>query len=281
VRYWLNAGFLEVQQLAEVAGAAEELGFEGLALPDHLFFPAAISSDYPYSADGNISWPADAPWPDCWVALGALAQTTSRLRLTTCVFVAPLRDVFGLAKSISTAAAFASGRLACGLGAGWLREEFDIAGQDYDSRGGRMDEMLDVLPLLFSGETVEYHGQHIGFEPLRMRPGVGDVPIWIGGNTRPALRRAARRDGWIGSYTDVADVTRMLEDLTAERARQGRADERFEVLLAATPGVAREAAALDSLGVHGLVVPALALSPSASTADVLAGLERFAQRWFP
>jgi alkanesulfonate monooxygenase SsuD/methylene tetrahydromethanopterin reductase-like flavin-dependent oxidoreductase (luciferase family) len=102
-----------------------------------------------------------------------MAQFTQRRRFTTSVFVAPLRDVFSLAKSVGTAAGFCRGRLSCGFGAGWLRAEFDIVGQDFAGRGPRMDEMLDVLRLLWSGEVVEYHGAHIDFGPLRMCPAAG------------------------------------------------------------------------------------------------------------
>jgi probable F420-dependent oxidoreductase len=278
VRYWLNAAFLEVEQLIEVARAAELLGFEGLSLPDHLVFPEHIDSPYPYSADGDVSWPADACWPDCWAAITAMAQATHRLRFTTSVYVAPLRDVFSLAKSVGTAASLSAGRVSCGLGAGWLREEFEAVGQDFASRGSRMDEMLDVLPLLWSGEVVEYHGQQIDFGPLRMRPAAGNVPVLVGGNTGPALRRAARCDGWIGSYTHLDDVARMVGQLADNRERNDRAHTSFEILLTANPGIARESAALDDLGVDGLVVAAAALGASMQTPDVLAGMERFAGR---
>ena len=278
MRYWLNAGLLETGQLVAVACEAERLGFEGVALPDHLFFPSQLESAYPYSADGDVVWPADATWPDCWVAIAAMAQATQRLRFMTAVYVAPLRDVFSLAKNVGTAAALSPGRVACGLGAGWLREEFDTVGQDFATRGPRMNEMLESLRLLWSGDTVEYHGAHIDFRPVRMRPAAGPVPILIGGNTAPALRRAARQDGWIGSHTDVADASRMLRELAQHRQREERADHPFEILLAANPGAARDAATLGEIGVDGLIVPAVALARSAATDAVIAGMERFAER---
>lgn len=278
MKYWLNGGFLQTEQLVPVALAAERLGFEGLALPDHLFFPERLQSAYPYSTDGEVTWPVDAPWPDCWVAVGAMAAATERLRFTTGVYIAPLRDVFSLAKHVGTAAGFGPGRVSCGFGAGWMREEFDIVGRDFATRGPRLDEMVQVLRLLWSGEKAEFHGDHIDFDPVRMRPAVGHVPILIGGNTAPALRRAARNDGWIGTYTDLDDVTRMLATLTAERQRRDRADVAFETLFAATPGVARDADVLDERGADGLIVPVVALGASWSTDDVIAGMERFAER---
>lgn len=278
MNYWLHVGFLGLDQLVPVAQAAEHLGFEGVALPDHLFFPDQVRSAYPYSADGAVSWPDEVPWPDCWVSIAAMAQATTRLRFSTSVYVAPLRDVFSLAKSAGTAAALCSGRLSCGFGAGWLQEEFDIVGQDFGTRGRRMDEMLDVLRLLWTGDLVEHHGTYVDFGPIRMLPSAGAVPILIGGNTAAALRRAACHDGWIGTYTDLADVERMLGELGDQRKRVGRSDAACEVLFAAKPGAARDAAALDDLGVDGLIVPAVALGSSWATADVIAGMERFVER---
>ena len=138
-----------------------------------------------------MAWQPDAPWPDCWVAIAAMAQATERLRFGTSVYIGPLRDVVSLAKAVGTAAALAPGRIMCGLGAGWLREEFDAVGQDFESRGKRMDEMIEVLPLLWSGADIDFHGEHVHLPLLRMRPPAGPVPILIGGNTGPALRRAA------------------------------------------------------------------------------------------
>ena len=280
MKYWLNVGFLKIDQLVSVAQAAERLGFEGITLPDHLFFPDQIGSPYPYSVDGAVDWSLDAAWPDCWVAIGAIAQATSRLRFTTSVYVAPMRDVFTLAKAAGTTAILAGGRMSCGLGAGWMREEFDTVGEDFETRGPRFDEMLQVLRLLWSGEMVEFHGDHINFDPLCMRPAAPGIPILVGGNTKPALRRAAANDGWIGTYTDLDDVTRMIGELKDLRARVNRSGEPFELLVAATPGASRDAEALDQLGVEGMIIPAVALAPPTTTTsgDVIAGLERFAER---
>jgi probable F420-dependent oxidoreductase len=284
MKYWLNVGFLELHQLVAVAQAAERLGFEGVTLPDHLFFPEQIRSRYPYSSSGEVGWSLDAPWPDCWVSVAAMAQATTRLRFTTSVYIAPLRDVFTLAKAAGTAAILAGGRMSCGFGAGWLREEFDAVGQDFDSRGPRFDEVLKVLRLLWSGEMVEFHGDHVSFDAVCMRPATPGIAILVGGNTKPALRRAAGSDGWIGTYTELGDVTRMLDELADLRARVDRSDEPFELLISANPGASRDATALDHLGVQGMIIPAVALATTttttttSTTGEVIAGLERFAER---
>jgi alkanesulfonate monooxygenase SsuD/methylene tetrahydromethanopterin reductase-like flavin-dependent oxidoreductase (luciferase family) len=87
VEWWINAGFLEAEQLVPVAQAAERLGYAGITLPDHLFLPEHYESQYPYSADGTVGWAPEAPWPDCWVSIAAMAQATQRLRFGTSVFI--------------------------------------------------------------------------------------------------------------------------------------------------------------------------------------------------
>ena len=279
MKYWINAGFLALDQLVPIAQAAESLGFAGVTLPDHLFFPEDVSSKYPYSADGGINWPADAPWPDAWVAIAAMTQATTTLEFSTGVYVAPLREVFNLAKSIGTVAGLAGGRVSCGFGAGWLEEEFTSVGLDFATRGSRLDEMLQVLPLLFSGEFVEFHGDYIDFPRLRMLPAAPNVPLLIGGNTRPALRRAARTDGWIATFTDIDDVRRMLAELRGFRAAGELADVPLTVQVVGSPKVARDSESLAAMGVQSVVVPAVALGAEWSTAGVIAGLEKFSERW--
>ncbi len=280
MKYWLNVGFLPTADLVEIARAAEELGFEGVAVPDHLCFPSQIESPYPYSASGEVVWPADAPWPDCWVAIAAMAVATRRLRFTTSVYVAPLRDVLTVAKGVATAAGFGQGRVACGFGAGWLEEEFVAAGQNFTARGQRFDEMLAAMRLLWTGEVVEFASEQVRFGPVQMRPVPGDMAVMIGGNTPPALRRAAAHDGWIGSHTGIDDTARMIVDLAAKRAATGRSDHAFEILLSATPRAVRDGAHLADLGVDGMILPAVALATSADVRDVVAGMEQLAERRF-
>ena len=139
--------------------------------------------------------------------------------------------------------------------------------------------MIEVLPLLWSGGDVEYSGEHLDVPALRMRPAVEDVPILIGGNTKPALRRAAKADGWIAAFTNLDELMSMLAEFDAQRSRQGRSDRPREVLVTATPGIVKQADRLTELGVDGIVIPAVTLAPSSDTAAVVAGLERYAARW--
>jgi len=279
MKYWLNVGFLDVASLGEVARVAEDLGYEGVSFPDHLFLPTSLESPYPYSRDGSIVWPVEAPWPDAWAAISALALATTRLRFTTTIYIAPLRDVFSLAKSVSTAAAFGPGRVACGLGTGWMREEFDIVGQEFDTRGTRLDEMIEVLSLLFTGEPVSFEGTHVSMPEMVMRPAAPGVPVLIGGTGAPALRRAARADGWIAPNGDLEQTSISLAKIEAERERLGRSELPFEVLATGVPRDATNADVLNEIGVDGLVLPVVTLAAEHDLASLCAGMERFANRW--
>src|SRR5690606_14236627 len=124
---------------------------------------------------------------------------TKTLRLTTNIYLAALRDPFTVAKAVSTAAVLSHNRIACGVSAGWLKEEFDLLGVNFESRGKRLDEMLKALRLLWTGKETSFDGQFFHFEHAIMSPAPSrPIPIWSGGGSGAALRRAAENDGWLG-----------------------------------------------------------------------------------
>jgi probable F420-dependent oxidoreductase len=274
--YWLNMATIDVDQLVPLARAAEELGFGGVALPDHLVFPAHVQSAYPYSKDGSMTWPSRSPWPDVWVAIAAMATATQRMMFATTVFVVPLRDPFTVAKAAGTAALLSKGRVVCGLGAGWMREEFDVLGVDFATRGARFDEMVEVLRLLWTGESVEYHGAHFDFPPIQMHPAPGQVPVIVGGNTAPARRRAVLADGWCGAHHDIEATAGYVADLTARRAAAGTLERPFRLVVTGSPRITRDADALADLGVDTVGVPLAALTDSSALSARVDAVAAFA-----
>ena len=142
MKFWQVVSFTEPEQLVEVARAAEEAGFHGVLLSDHLFFPGHLASRYPYAPDGKPGFDGSTPFPEPWATISAMAAVTSRLRFATMVYILPLRHPLEVAKSVGTAAVLSNGRVALGVGAGWIREEFDALGVDFATRGARLDEML-------------------------------------------------------------------------------------------------------------------------------------------
>ena len=152
--------------LCALARAAEEAGFASVALSDHLVHPETLRTPYPYTEDGKPRWEPFTSWPDPWVAVGAMAAVTERIRFYTSIYVLPVRNPFHVAKTIATAAAMSDDRVALGVGAGWMKEEFELTGQSFENRGKRMDEMIAVLRKLWAGGWVEHHGRFYDFDRL-------------------------------------------------------------------------------------------------------------------
>jgi probable F420-dependent oxidoreductase len=217
---------------AVIARACEAAGFDSIALSDHVFYPAQLDSKYPYTPDGKPQFQPEESWPDPWVAIGGMAALTSTLRFMTNVYVLPARNPFVVAKAVGTAAVLSDDRVLLGIGAGWMREEFEQLEQPFARRGARMEEMVDVLRTLWGGGMVEHHGEFYDFGPLQMSPAPSrPVPIYVGGTSELALRRAARLgDGWIGMYHSVDELAEIGARIADERAAAGRSGEAFDLV---------------------------------------------------
>jgi probable F420-dependent oxidoreductase len=233
MEFGITVAFSDPAHIGPMARAAEQAGFARVALSDHVVQPQKIRTPYPYTEDGQPRWVPFTDWLDPLVAIAAMAAVTERIRFFTSIYVLPMRNPFLVAKAVATAAVLSGGRLELGVGAGWMEDEFELMEQPFAGRGRRMDEMIDVLRLLWSGGWVEHHGDHYDFEPLEMSPvPPAPVPIYVGGFAPPALRRAARRgDGWISDLHTTAELGELIGRVRAERQRAGRADGPFEILV--------------------------------------------------
>ncbi|MGP3919496.1 TIGR03619 family F420-dependent LLM class oxidoreductase [Nonomuraea sp. 10N515B] len=220
MKIWLGASFVDAGQFVELARAAERCGFDTLTLSDHLFY-ADFATPYPYSRSGRPRWDATTHWPDVWVTIGAMAAVTTSLRFSPNVYIAPVRDLLTVAKQVSTAAVLSRDRVTFGVGVGWCKEEFVATGQDFHTRGRRLDAMLPVLRSLWAGETVSLDG----LPPLSISPTPSQrIPVYVGGDSEAALRRAARAgDGWIGNriYTEE-QLDPVLDTLRRHLDENGR-----------------------------------------------------------
>ncbi len=249
----VNALAIPHGELAEAARAAEALGYESLWMPDHLVFPSATQSRYPYSADGSSPVGPAAPFPDPLVTLSYVAAVTSRLKLGTAVYILPLRNPVASAKLASTVDALSGGRLVFGLGAGWMAEEFAIAGELFDDRQARLEESVAVIRALWSDGAAAFHGRFYDFEDAHMQPKPVQKPhppLLFGGETTSALRRAARLgDGWIGMHHTPETLSRTIERLARYRDEAGTSAGRLEITLLG--GAAPAAATIQALGQAG------------------------------
>jgi probable F420-dependent oxidoreductase len=222
MKFWLSlVSVMEVDQLIPIAKYAEELGFGGITCADHLVMPTKIDSKYPYTPDGEVFWPETTPWPDPWVTLATMGAHTSKIQMMTNIFLAALRDPFTAAKSVATAAVFNEGRIACGVASGWIKEEYEIAGIDFRTRGARLDELLAVMRKLWTGERVSHRGEFFNFDARMLPAPERPVPIWCGGGSKPAIRRAAMNDGWLPLPMTLAQMTEAAEHIRTMRRDAG------------------------------------------------------------
>lgn len=232
MKFWQAITWTEPEQLLEVVRHAEAVGFDGVMLGDHGVYPRDVSSPYPYSADGSSPMMHDDFFPDCWATIGALSAVTTRLRFSVGVYILPLRNVFEVARATATLGILSQGRFVLGTGLGWMKEEFDIYGVDFATRGARCDEMIEVLRKLWGGGIVEHHGKHIDFPPLEVSPAPPrQIPIYTGGNSPAALRRAARlADGWIGAGHSAEEMPGRIAELDRLRREADRSHLPFEII---------------------------------------------------
>ena len=233
MRFWQSMTWAETEHLCAVARFAEELGFEGLIGADHALYPEKMRPDYPYSETGVPPQTADSEYPDMWTSFAAMAAVTERVKLVCGVYVLPLRNPIEVVKQAATLATLSAGRFVLGVGVGWMREEFEIYGVDFASRGRRMDEMIEVMHGLWTGEMFEYHGEFFDFDRIVVSPKPSHpISLYFGGAAPIALRRTARiGDGWIGTGNTPEEVPGVMAELARMRAEAGRSERPFETLV--------------------------------------------------
>lgn len=224
-----DADMLDPGLIQDVAAAAERAGFDGFALTEH-----PIPGFRWLTHGGHQSL-------DPFVALGAAAAATSRIKLLTHLAVAPYRNPFLLAKSAATVDRLSGGRMLLGLGTGYHKTEFYALGVDWEERNKLFDEALEVLPLHWAGETFSYKGRHFEARDViaRPQPVQQPIPIWIGGNSKIARARVIdRAQGWmpmLGSAQlsatartpaigSIAEVAPLITELQESAAAAGRSD---------------------------------------------------------
>jgi probable F420-dependent oxidoreductase len=188
--------------LRNLAQRAESLGFDSAWVSDHIILPRSVDSFYPYASDGVATFRPDEDYYEPLAALNFLAGCTQTIRLGTHVLILPYRNPVLTAKMISTLDVLSEGRFILGAGVGWMEEEFKALGLDtFAQRGAVTDEYIQLFKELWTKDNPVFQGEHYqlsesGFQPKPVQK--PHPPIWIGGHTNPAIRRAAKYgDGWM------------------------------------------------------------------------------------
>ena len=199
--------FVTADAIADIARVAEETGFAAVHVTDH---PAPDAKWLDHGGHHAL---------DPFVALAFAAAATTDVRLLTNVYIAAYRNPFLGAKSIQSLAVLSSGRLILGTAAGYLKPEFKALGVDFDNRGALLDQALDVLDQVLTGADIAYEGTSFAARGVRLRPlPASSPPVWVGGNSKPAVRRAvSRAQGWAPFNTfGYATASRTAEISTIE-----------------------------------------------------------------
>ena len=198
--YLPNSGpSVQPDALASIAQLGDRLGFYCMVMPDHVLQPNQVASPYPYSVTGDIleaGQSGDGEWPEQITTLAYLAGVTERIRMVTSVMIIPYRNPILTAKMLSTLDMLSKGRLILGAGVGWMEEEFELLNTEpFAERGAVTNEYLRAFIELWTKDDPEFEGKYVNFSNITFLPKPVQKPhppIWIGGQSKPAIRRAAR-----------------------------------------------------------------------------------------
>jgi probable F420-dependent oxidoreductase len=264
-----------------VAAASESSGFATLWAGEHVVMVDRSSSRYPYAEDGRIAVPPTADWNDPMVSLSFAAASTETIGVATGVLLLPEHNPVVLAKQAATLDQLSGGRLTLGVGIGWSREEFDALGVPFARRAARTAEYVAAMRTLWREDVASFDGEFVKFEAIRVNPKpVGDrrVPVMLGGNSDPALRRvAAWGDGWYGfNLATVSDVAERLAFLDAQCQSIGRKTGQLRRAVAMSQPRISDLSALADLGVDELVIVD---SPPADPRLVAGWVSVLAEKW--
>ena len=191
---------IEPDSLVRIVTEGEALGFDYVTISDHIMVPRNLESKYPYTGSGEFPAGASAAWLEQLTTTAYIAALTKKLRFVLSVMVVPHRPAVLTAKVLSTIDYLSKGRLTLGIGVGWCREEFEAIGAaPFDDRGTVTDEWMAACRELWSAEAPKFDGKYVSFDDVVFtpKPVQQPIPIWVGGESAPALRRTVRyAHGW-------------------------------------------------------------------------------------
>lgn len=219
------------EQYLPLAKAAEKLGFDGLTLADSICYPQVAETKYPYNADGSRNFLEGVEFLEPFSLIPAMAAVTETLTFTTSVMKLAIRNPVLVAKSVTTINTLCNNRFELGIGLSPWREDFEICGERWQGRGKRMDEMIDIIRGLHSGNYYGFEGEYYQIPPCKLCPVPSKItPILIGGHSDAALKRAARTgDGWVHAGSSAEELSKYITRLNQLRAEYGRDKEDFKI----------------------------------------------------
>ena len=230
MRFAYHATMCKPDFYLPLAIAAEEAGFDTFTLPDSICYPEESDSKYPYNGTGDREFLDGVPFLEPFSLIPAMGAVTTKLRFTTSVMKLAIRQPVVVAKSVSSVAVLTNNRFGFGVGISPWPDDFDACQIPWAKRGRRMDEMIDIVKGLMTGEYFSYEGEIFQIESMKLCPAPSrSVPILIGGHSDAALRRAARiADGFIHAGGTFEALEKTVKQIDQYRTEYGREQESFE-----------------------------------------------------
>ena len=284
MRFTYAEAMTRAEYYAPLAQAAERAGYTSMTVADSLIYPRESDSRYPYTDTGDREFLEDKEFIETMTLCSWLAAKTSTLRFTPFVLKLPVRPPVLVAKQASSVAFLSGNRLGLGVGLSPWPEDFDVLGVPWAKRGKRMDECMDILHGLTSGEFFGFEGEFFSFPEIKQTPAPTEpIPLLVGGHSDAALRRAVLKgDGWMHAGGDGEELDRLLTRLAEIRAEEGDTRDDFEVHVISYDAYTREGIEkLEEKGVTdcivGFRVPYIKGPDTEPLEDKIAHLERYAE----
>jgi len=247
------------QMIGEFAQSAEGIGLDSLWMGEHVVLFDKTEFPYPGSATGKLPVPEGGGMLDTVATFGYLAACTKTLRFGTGITLLPQRNPIYTAKEFTTLDWLTQGRIDFGIGVGWCKEEVIACGYNFNDRGKRCDEMLQMMKQLWTQPVAEFHGEFYDLAPCRMDPKPVQkphIPIIVGGHSPAGFQRAAKYgNGWYGFQMDLEATAQVTLKLDAALANQGRSRDDFQLVITPPYQVTADMVkGYEDLGVDQLIV---------------------------
>ena len=299
---------IEPDSLSRIIVEGEALGFDYVTISDHIMVPRNLESKYPYTDTGEFPAGTQAAWLDQLATTAWIAALTKKMRFVLSVMVVPHRPAVLTAKLLSTIDFLSKGRLTCGIGVGWCREEFEAIGAaPFDDRGPVTDEWMAACMELWTADEPKFAGKYVKFDDVQFspKPVQKPIPIWVGGESGPALRRTVKyANGWYPVGTnpqfpmntlsrfksglerfrgfaekagrDPSDITLALRVLAAPGQKpRGSIDGEPEMFTGTDPDWVADIQALEALGVSCVDVRLFGRTRDEVVEQTLGNMRRF------
>ena len=257
MKFSLQVGMCEPDHYLPIARAAEEAGYDGLAIPDSICYPQEASSKYPYNKDGSREFLESVPFVESLIAVSAMAAVTEKIRFSTFVYKLAVRQAPVVAKQVQGIQVLSGNRFDFGIGISPWEEDFAVCEVEWEKRGKRFDEQIAILRGLETGEFFGFDGEMLHMPANKMCPVPSEpTPLMIGGHAEPALKRAARLgDGWMCAGADMEQLKAYIGRLHQLREEYGTSDRPFRIYTTGQNAFTKEGIEeLESIGVSDVVI---------------------------